>query len=589
MANLHQGLTGLALAQRGLQTAQQQMNVSIQNRLDSLQQRMSQLQQHYQHLFERSQRCVNVPGELPYLWTPEKISPEEPSFSSARTLVPPGSEPSSFFKSARTLARRASAPSSPTPWPPSQQALSPHTLYGAGYTPVPSGTSRALLHSRPSTALQPVSAEGRTAVPRESHDITSISRRPNRVDGMGQYRTDDPEEIPHSSDSAPDSDTIFAASLEASTPTNVDGMPAGWSGGFVQSLSDTPTRVRERATLSRPDGSGIRRVHGHPLPVSPTFEHVTPYAAARQLRQSGMGPAPADGNGTSRDPNLPRSTEQPQQQDTSMTVIPAQRYSVHDLLNFRPLDNYSRRPYYNPPLIRTPSQAAISSHIIGAMPQPSIIDDMSPQDEAFRDIVTRDLAQGQQQPAQQVVSDAHTSWETLAARLQELSAHDLRVHELRAEQQILTVEQADEARAFGERVRTRLFEVAPPRIEPIVQLRRRICPIDGPLYITYSLAIASFIDFRMIATFDWRPCVDTRGGRLVFLEDCGRDLSSAIRVNLARAGVLGVDRVDQIVGFEIECAVRQGIVSESLGEVLWATWCGNGEERMGYGMFGEVD
>lgn len=44
-----------------------------------------------------------------------------------------------------------------------------------------------------------------------------------------------------------------------------------------------------------------------------------------------------------------------------------------------------------------------------------------------------------------------------------------------------------------------------------------------------------------------------------------------------------MERLDQLVKFEIDFAVMSELLSEGLGEEYWSAWCGSGEETMQYG------
>lgn len=41
-----------------------------------------------------------------------------------------------------------------------------------------------------------------------------------------------------------------------------------------------------------------------------------------------------------------------------------------------------------------------------------------------------------------------------------------------------------------------------------------------------------------------------------------------------------MERLDQIVWFEIDVARRNGFISERLAGLFWSQWCGSGEEMM---------
>ena len=43
---------------------------------------------------------------------------------------------------------------------------------------------------------------------------------------------------------------------------------------------------------------------------------------------------------------------------------------------------------------------------------------------------------------------------------------------------------------------------------------------------------------------------------------------------------LDMERLDQIVWFEIDVARRNGFISERLASLFWSQWCGSGEEMM---------
>ena len=66
--------------------------------------------------------------------------------------------------------------------------------------------------------------------------------------------------------------------------------------------------------------------------------------------------------------------------------------------------------------------------------------------------------------------------------------------------------------------------------------------------------------------------------------DQGQGYTGNIRVcveNCVASG-LGMERMDELVGVEIEVAVRRGLISRELGQEFWSAWCGSGQERMGF-------
>ena len=46
---------------------------------------------------------------------------------------------------------------------------------------------------------------------------------------------------------------------------------------------------------------------------------------------------------------------------------------------------------------------------------------------------------------------------------------------------------------------------------------------------------------------------------------------------------MGLDRIDELVRFEIDMAVTTGVIPEAFGGEVWCGWCGSGEEVMRYG------
>ena len=119
--------------------------------------------------------------------------------------------------------------------------------------------SRELLHSRPSVATYPSTHAQATSQHQARNVVPSIRARLIQA----QYMTDDAEEIPQSPDSAPATPASAVSSQVA----------AEFAALGVSSLLDTQQTdevVRERLTLGPPGDDGVRRVHGHPLPITVT-------------------------------------------------------------------------------------------------------------------------------------------------------------------------------------------------------------------------------------------------------------------------------------------------------------------------------
>lgn len=158
------------------------------------------------------------------------------------------------------------------------------------------------------------------------------------------------------------------------------------------------------------------------------------------------------------------------------------------------------------------------------------------------------------------------------------------MQQILAEEGRLTADERRERQAFGERIRGRL---APPHVQPTYQVRRSPNPVDGLRYITYTIQDAANMPW-VIAIFDWREELPNLGHTSV-MNDRGTRYSNNVAVNMRVGGMLGIERLDGLVWFELSQAVEMGFIFETVAEELWSAWCGSGDERMGYDMLAEEE
>lgn len=156
-------------------------------------------------------------------------------------------------------------------------------------------------------------------------------------------------------------------------------------------------------------------------------------------------------------------------------------------------------------------------------------------------------------------------------------------------------------------VQANLCERYPPLLHPTVQLQRQVVwvPSGGesrytrrrPRFAWHRRNVESYIKWSMagqvVAIFDWRTrdcasqeTMDT-SPNIRLMQEPGHEYSSAIHVDLSMLGTVGIDRIDQIVGVELEHAVRKDQIDDALARDLWKQWLGNGKETMEFSMSGD--
>ncbi|KAK4539767.1 hypothetical protein LTR36_010355 [Oleoguttula mirabilis] len=619
-----------AYTQGQVELAQQRANAGVRGDLEGM-------QRHLQHMEQVLERQMNAPGELPLLWSPEEVAPVErypgvhPSLplpdhgglarGGATAPATPAAAQVLLARVDRTWSRISSLdleawanePAEEHNQHPARHSLrrSPGTASGEDNRPLlveDHGTpSHSVVQSDLSLTPSDFSVHfeqrrmhgggGETPQSAESapspstlslaHRVTTGTLVPGpqrlsqveathiaRAAAYAQYRTDDPEEIPRSPESAVGQDAT-ALSVLPHTPhggrsdqaVHDQAAPAN-----TTPLAHTPRTPAEawatqlcNSSFGLPPftGDGLPRVHGHGHPVA----HPAPGEGSHQYIVSPARLPP----GTYRLPDLYNIGEAVLRNDTT-------RPHQH----IPPRAGPSSLPHHTPP----PSTAA-SSPVDAWFNLPG--SGRSPQDEAFRDIALR---AGRPAGDGYAPSLSPIDWDAVdrfrLARSgrspQDEALRDMAAGSLPWMGGALSAQQRVEARDFEERVRTRLAHAAPPHAadELIVRLRRLDYEGDRR-HIIYELAVASLVDFHTVAVFDWRATGDARGRRgLLLLDERGLgEVSAAVSMDGNRAGVLGLERLDQIVGFEIEGAVRGGVIGEGLGADLWEAWVGVGGERMG--------
>ncbi|EMC98608.1 hypothetical protein BAUCODRAFT_375617 [Baudoinia panamericana UAMH 10762] len=215
------------------------------------------------------------------------------------------------------------------------------------------------------------------------------------------------------------------------------------------------------------------------------------------------------------------------------------------------------------PSVLTATEGAASA----VLDQPQYADTAmrDPQDDVFSDI------------AQRAAMSEHQQHDP---RLDDFAYHNTRPHHhsLHADSEQLREAQED-ARVFTAAARARFRQHLPPtHPHPEIKLTRHD---DGDL-VRYDLDISRHsTDLgqqrwcqRNVIRFNW--CNARRNGSL------RGSAWRSVEVDPANVGILGIERLDAIVGFEIEVAVARGCILETLGQEIWAVWCGSGEERTVY-------
>ena len=103
--------------------------------------------------------------------------------------------------------------------------------------------------------------------------------------------------------------------------------------------------------------------------------------------------------------------------------------------------------------------------------------------------------------------------------------------------------------------------------------------------VQYFLGDGNNIHRTFVAVFDWRV-----GNRTHFLAERNRASTPGsigglrIFVEIWLSCGMTLERLDQLVEFEIGVAVGQGIISGELAEFFWMEWVGSGRERMTHGL-----
>lgn len=95
---------------------------------------------------------------------------------------------------------------------------------------------------------------------------------------------------------------------------------------------------------------------------------------------------------------------------------------------------------------------------------------------------------------------------------------------------------------------------------------------------------------QAVAVFDWRVyspgtnawCLGNFAQSVGSVRLPGHEYSSAIHVDLNVLALIGMRRIDQLVGVEIDHAMRSGQIGDELGKDLWQAWCEMGGERVAF-------
>jgi hypothetical protein len=96
--------------------------------------------------------------------------------------------------------------------------------------------------------------------------------------------------------------------------------------------------------------------------------------------------------------------------------------------------------------------------------------------------------------------------------------------------------------------------------------------------VNYDLCCGD-MEYRL-AVFDWN-CASNYN-RFAFVEDNAQPIGGVLRVYVEPCAAIGMDKVDQLVLFEIELAKGRGTISEDVAECVWQGWRSDGEEKMEY-------
>ncbi|KAK5136502.1 hypothetical protein LTR08_002846 [Meristemomyces frigidus] len=538
----------------------------------------------YDAMVRERRRFEVAEGQLPFLWTPEGGAGDE---SGGDGGVGGGRERYSASTDTEGRIERWHAHDSTTPLSPTLRE--PADVLSAAFWREASERARARLGRGP---------VGRAQL---------------------QYRTDDPEEIPRSPDEEEEgspADSVVEGRRGEESVRETEGDDVATAATSLLSEIDTAAPVTEsRARTPHPHADPRAQLAGL---VTDTPEHTPhPHVDARaqlydQLAGLTLQAIMLRRRIQALSPHRPQDLAE-------FPRLPSRPYPIADLHNIgRAFVDGVATPTLHQhahahahPLATPPAPPRAQAHTVTShqhahpraeppappraqapawTPSPLAPIEETPrssQGEAFRDIALRAAqtaalraALGLQAATLLPAIDPQRATDLRAAAAEQARLRAAGPLAVGCNPEWRTVAQTLEAQEFDVEVQQRLAEVrartaefAPRRVGPAAGLMRRVVPEGSLRQVRYDLAVTrgEGTGWRPVMWFNWEHSFGGWGE-----EGAALGVSSAVGVNVERAGCLGAETMAQIVGFEIENAAEGGLIGEWVARDLWATWCGGG-------------